>query len=171
MYIRKGQLKDIPEIMRVIEIGRKYMRDCGNTVQWSNGYPSEEQIANEINKEQFFVWCCEEKCEGEKETKESIHGVFSFIIGKDPTYDRIEGGKWLNNDPYGTIHRMANDGTFGGMFKECLEFCKGKVGNIRMDTHEINIHMRRLAVDCGFTECGIIYVADGTPRVAYQLIV
>lgn len=169
MYIRMAKHADVPRIMDIIDIGRKYMRSCGNNIQWQDGYPSTEQIQREIDKGQFFVWCGEGRC-ADGTACETIHGVFSFIIGKDPTYDYIEGGKWLNEGPYGTIHRMASDGTQRGMFKECLEYCKDKVENIRMDTHEINTHMRRLAEKNGFTECGVIYVADGTPRVAYQLV-
>ena len=30
-------------------------------------------------------------------------GVFAFIIGDDPTYQVIEDGGWLNDNPYGAI--------------------------------------------------------------------
>lgn len=37
-------------------------------------------------------------------------GTFCFIVGEDPTYAVIDNGKWLNDAPYGVIHRMASNG-------------------------------------------------------------
>jgi hypothetical protein len=31
--------------------------------------------------------------------------TFCFWQGKDDTYDYIENGKWLNDKPYGVVHR------------------------------------------------------------------
>lgn len=41
-----------------------------------------------------------------------IVGTFVFIIGDEPTYSEIEG-EWINDEPYGTIHRIASDGSVG----------------------------------------------------------
>ena len=43
--------------------------------------------------------------------------------------------------------------------------------NIRIDTHEKNASMQRMVEKNGFKKTGIIYVKDGSPRYAYQLIV
>lgn len=40
--------------------------------------------------------------------------------------------------------------------------------SIRIDTHADNKTMQHLIEADGFTRCGIIYIADGTPRIAYQ---
>ena len=40
--------------------------------------------------------------------------------------------------------------------------------SIRSDTHADNKTMQHLIEADGFTRCGIIYIADGTPRIAYQ---
>ena len=37
-----------------------------------------------------------------------------------------------------------------------------------LDTHENNRVMQRAAERYGFKKCGTIYVADGSPRIAYQ---
>ena len=42
--------------------------------------------------------------------------------------------------------------------------------SIRIDTHEKNVRMRRFLEKLGFEERGIIYLKDGNPRVAYELI-
>jgi RimJ/RimL family protein N-acetyltransferase len=37
-----------------------------------------------------------------------------------------------------------------------------------VDTHQDNVVMQRILEKLGFTYCGIIFVANGTPRLAYQ---
>lgn len=96
-------------------------------------------------------------------------GVFAFILGEDPTYRKIDGA-WLNDEPYGTVHRIAGDGSARGIFARCVEFCSSKTTNLRMDTHRDNHTMLHLLEKHGFTRCGIITVRDGTPRIAFQKI-
>ena len=57
------------------------------------------------------------------------------------------------------------------MLRECLDYCRSLVPEIRMDTHEKNLSMQQACERLGFQRCGVIYVADGTPRIAYQLTV
>ena len=49
-----------------------------------------------------------------------IHGVFALFDGAEPTYKHIEGGNWLNEGPYLTIHRLAGDGQAHGLFFVCF---------------------------------------------------
>ncbi len=94
--------------------------------------------------------------------------VFTFIIGEDPTYKEIENGAWLNDKPYGTIHRIASSGRQGGMLKASVRYCAQMIDNIRIDTHADNGPMQNALHRLNFTFCGIIYVADGSPRLAFQ---
>ena len=55
-----------------------------------------------------------------------------------------------------------------GLFSQCLEFCRTICPEIRVDTHHDNRTMQHLAEKYGFQRCGIIYVRDGSPRIAYQ---
>lgn len=96
------------------------------------------------------------------------NGVFALIEGQDPTYLKIDG-RWLNEDDYATIHRLASDGKLPGIFNRCIEYSKDRFKNIRIDTHEDNATMRHLIEKNGFIECGIIYTSMGHPRIAYQL--
>ena len=84
-------------------------------------------------------------------------------------YDVIEG-KWLNDEPYGTIHRIASNGTEKGIMKICLDYCDNYVSNIRIDTHKDNKIMQHLLEKFNFKYCGIIYLSDGNPRLAYHRI-
>lgn len=159
MTVRNANMDDIEQIMEVYCLAKQYMVDSGNTTQWVNGYPSREMIEKDIDKQQFYV--CEE--EGQ------IHGAFMFVIGEEPTYKVIEHGAWRNEDTYGTIHRLGSDGKCKGIFQKCLSFCRERNANLRADTHKDNRTMQHLLEKYGFTRCGIIYVADESPRIAYQL--
>lgn len=157
MHIRKAQLGDIPEIMRIYDAARASMRRSGNMNQWINGYPSEELVREDIEQGVSYV-CCED---------DELYCVFAFILGDDPTYARIDDGEWPNSEPYGTIHRIGSDGRKQGLFPLCLDFCRGMIKTVRIDTHADNAPMHHILKKHGFTRCGIIYVYDGSPRVAY----
>jgi len=158
MDIRPATHADLDRLMEVYEAARQYMRREGNTVQWTNGYPSREKLASDIDNDSLYA----------VEQDGEVHGAFVYALGEDEFYQTIDG-EWLNDEPYGTIHRVANDGALKGMFKAALEFSKAICPNVRIDTHETNATMRHVLEKNGFKECGIIHVADGTPRVAYQL--
>ncbi|MBQ4610479.1 MAG: N-acetyltransferase [Clostridia bacterium] len=157
MHIRKAQPGDIPEIMRIYDSARKSMRAGGNMNQWINGYPEEELIREDIARGVSYV-CCED---------EELYCVFAFILGDDPTYERIDDGAWPDREPYGTIHRIGSDGRKSGLFPLCYDYCRGIIKKVRIDTHADNAPMHHILKKHGFRRCGIIYVSDGSPRVAY----
>ena len=156
--IRKSKLSDMEQMLRVYDSAKEKMRLSGNSNQWINGYPSSELLLDDIEKGNSYVM----------EQNGVVCGVFAFIIGEDPTYAVIENGRWINDEPYGTIHRIAGDWTVKGVLKESLDFCKMLIPNIRIDTHHDNVIMQHLLDKYGFEKCGIIYLEDGSPRIAYQ---
>jgi len=160
MIIRKATKDDLDEIMAVYDKARQFMRDSGNDRQWINGYPHRELVESDIEKSELFV--CDEKGE--------TAAVFAFIIGDDPTYAYIEDGSWKSNTLYGTIHRIGSTGKYRGMGKFCFDYCKSCIGHLRGDTHKANLNMQKQFINNGFERCGIIYVDDGTPRIAYEYI-
>ncbi|MDR2775994.1 MAG: GNAT family N-acetyltransferase, partial [Tannerella sp.] len=95
-------------------------------------------------------------------------GTFCFIPGKDTTYAVIHDGQWLNDEPYGVIHRLAGKKNSRGIADACLQWCFERCNNIRVDTHHDNIVMQNILRKHGFIRCGIIYVGNGTPRIAFQ---
>lgn len=159
ILIRKGQDADIDAIMRCYDLARRFMRSSGNHNQWINGYPSRELVAKDIAEGKSYV--------GIDEDGELVM-AFAFILGADPTYYLIEDGEWLNDLPYGTIHRLGSTGKHRGMLKSCVDYCFRKTDNLRLDTHADNATMHEGVKRLGFRRCGIIYCDDGTPRVAYQ---
>ncbi len=169
MEIRKAETKDIAKIMEIYDIARNYMRKNGNKNQWINGYPQKEIIENDIKKGCSFV-CYESKNEKSKEEKdeEEILAVFYFAIEEEPTYNKIYEGKWLNDEEYGVVHRLGVAAHKKGIAGFCMNWCAKKVKNIRVDTHRDNIPMQRLLKKLGYQYCGVIYITDGSERLAYQ---
>lgn len=158
MRIRPAEPKDLESILSIYDTAKKFMRAHHNMTQWAGAYPSPALLLDDMAKGQLFL------CEfGEKPC-----GVFAFILGDDPTYALIEDGAWPNDAPYGTIHRIASDGTQKGVLKEACDFAFNHCTHLRADTHHDNYVMQNAMVRLGFKYCGIIYVQDGTPRKAYQ---
>ena len=156
--IRKAEIKDAAEAARIFQSARLFMRSHGNMIQWNNGYPSIEDVYSDVENGCGYVICEDGR----------VFAYFAFILGEDPTYAYIEG-EWPDPSPYGTIHRIAGDGTQNGVLKNCVEFCRTICPHIRIDTHEDNHAMRNALAKMGFVHCGTIYIADGTPRMAFCL--
>lgn len=157
--IRPAAPEDLRDIMEIYRAARDFMMKTGNATQWGEDYPPQSLLEDDIAKKQLYV------CSSD----ETIYGVFAFIIGNDPTYRIIEQGSWKNESLYGTIHRIASDGTTKGVLGECLDFCQTQIDHIRIDTHENNRVMQHLFEKHGFDRRGIIYTASGEPRIAYEL--
>ena len=159
--IRKAEITDIDAILSVLDAARGFMRRTGNMSQWGNGYPSRDCIMADIAAGNSYVGV---------DAAGDIVMSFAFIIGEDPTYSIIEDGAWLNDSPYGTIHRIGSTGKHSGMMVHCVDFCMQYVDNLRLDTHEDNKAMLEAVRRLGFVRCGVIYCQDGTPRLAFQKV-
>ncbi len=159
MEIRKATLADVDRQLNVFDYARSIMRSTGNMNQWTDGYPSRKVVENDIAAGNSYV-CIDDSGE--------IVATFCFWKGNDPTYNYIENGRWLNSLPYGVVHRIAGNGKIKGIGKYCLEWCFLQCPNIRVDTHRDNWVMQSVLKKNGYTECGIIYLADGSPRVAFK---
>lgn len=159
MKIRKARLEDLEIIMEAYAYARQFMRETGNANQWVDGYPRREMIVKDITDRNCHV--CVDPVFG-------IVGVFFFRIGEDRTYAKIYEGHWLNDNPYGVVHRIATNGKVKGIADYCLDWCLQQSGNMRIDTHRDNRVMQHILRKNGYTECGIIYIDDGTERIAFQ---
>ena len=156
--IRPAVPADLDEIEEIYAAARQFMCENGNPTQWNDGYPQRGLLESDIWQEKLYV-----VTEGG-----NLCGVFVFALGEDPTYGYLEGGSWRSDAPYGTIHRIASRSS--GVFAAALDFCRSRCGHIRIDTHADNKPMQHLILKNGFSRRGIIYVADGTPRIAFDLI-
>ena len=157
--IRKATPQDLPRIREIYEMARQFMRKNGNHSQWGKGDEPEALIEEDIRQGNLYVL-----------EEASIHAVFAFIIGEDPTYLEIEEGNWKSEEPYAAVHRVASDGTVQGVIGHVMDYCSAKVPHLRIATHKDNKVMQHVLEKYGFVSCGIVHVRDGSPRIAYELL-
>ena len=161
MLIRAAQKDDLMAIMTVLEAAKGIMRASGNTGQWVNGYPSEEIILNDIKNGFGHIVT----------DNGAIAGYFAFIPSPEPTYARIYEGSWTDDIlPYHVVHRIGSLPEVHGVFRAIMDWCFSRDKNIRIDTHRDNRIMQHNILKYGFTYCGIIHLASGDERLAYQRI-
>ena len=157
--IRRANKEDIKCIMRIYEAAKKKMRADGNLHQWSDKYPDEETLLNDIARGELYI----------AHDGNEIYGVFMLSFSGEDTYKVIQGA-WFNDEPYAVIHRIASFGKGKNLLKDAIDFAFEKTNNIRIDTHEDNNIMRTLLKKLGFIYTGIIHLKNGDERRAYQLI-
>ena len=158
LSIRRAENADLDKIMEIYDTARVFMRKTGNPTQWAGGYPQREIIVDDIAVGRSLVICDDRR----------VCGVFALFDGIDPTYLRIDGDGWLNDEPYLTIHRIASDGTARGVLKCAVDHCKALSKNVRIDTHADNHVMQSALEKDGFIKGGIIDLENGDPRIAYH---
>lgn len=158
LTVRKAIDADIPVILKIFENAKRFMRSTGNMEQWSGGYPEAATVKTDIDRGHCYVVV----------SRERVVGTFCLIHGQDPTYAEIEG-RWIEDGPYATVHRIASDGSTRGVADCCLEFAMSQTPSLRIDTHEHNRPMLNWLGSRGFSRCGTIRLADGSPRIAFQI--
>lgn len=158
LKIRNAEFSDLGRILEIYRYAQDFMIKTGNPTQWGHSYPEETLIRRDIAQNACKVIYDEM----------GIHGVFALFSALEPTYAEIQEGRWLNDEPYLTIHRVAGDGQVHGLFSYIADYCKGLSKNIRIDTHGDNQVMQKCIEQNGFRKCGMISVRDGSPRLAYQ---
>ena len=158
MIIRKSTEQDIPRMLEIFAIARRFMAETGNPNQWAETYPSNELLMNDINSGDSYV-CLED---------DKVVATFVLRGGNDPTYNIIYDGEWKNDNPYATIHRIASSGEVKGIFNHTMKFALQNYATIRIDTHRDNKVMQHTILKAGFSYCGIIHCWSGDERLAYQ---
>ncbi len=163
MIIRKAKPEDLSRMMEIYAHARSYMAEHGNPNQWGpTHWPPESLIRKDIQGGNSYV-CLND--EGQ------VAGTFFFVQGSEiePTYRKITDGCWLDDSPYGVVHRIASDGSGKGIGMFCLDWAYQQCGHLRIDTHSDNLVMQNLLKKAGFVHCGTIYVEeDNYPRMAFE---
>lgn len=157
--IRKAVAEELSEIMAIYAGARAFMAEHGNAGQWGQTYPPQEMIETELAAGKLYV----------VERDGKLSGVFYFAVENDPFYERIDGGAWKSDEPYGVIHKVAAADGERGIVSEIVGWCKQTTTHLRIDTHEKNTVMQGAVRKQGFEFCGTVYVRDGSPRLAYEM--
>lgn len=158
--IRLAQTEDLPRLLEIYQAARAFMRANGNDGQWAGGYPGVEVLTEDVELRRLYVI----------QDSAVTGGCFMFEPGPDAAYREIFGGKWGAEEPYGVIHRIAGDGSIKGILARAVAFAQQRCGYLRIDTHEKNTPMQRALAKQGFSYRGVIFLADGSPRLAYDRI-
>ena len=166
MMIRKTTYEDIPVVLQIIHEAKEYFRN-NQINQWQGPYPLEEDIKEDID--QGFSYVYEE--DGE------VIGTCCIKLEDDPNYKVMVEGKWLNDEPYGVIHRIAiqpnkkGKGIAQRFFQYAQDMALDQgIYNLRIDTHKDNLSMQRAIQKFDFLYTGIVTVEDGSLRNAYQKV-
>ena len=157
--IRHATMDDLPTILSLRDQAREIMRSYGNTFQWPEGYPRDDMFRKDIELGGSYVMANEAG---------TIVGTFALLPSPEVTYNVIYDGQWIDNQPYHVIHRIASTPDSHGILDAVLDFSESQVSNIRIDTHEANIIMRKGLERHGYKYCGIIHLLDGNERLAFQ---
>lgn len=166
MEFRKAIETDIHDIMDIICQAQTYLREHG-VDQWQNGYPNSQTIMNDIDNGNSYVLI-----------KDGIIvGTVAVIFDIEKTYEFIYNGNWKSDLEYAVVHRIAIDSRYKGLgfasiiLKNVEEICLSKaIHSVRIDTHEENLPMQKLLKKNGYEFCGIIYLEDGSKRIAFEKI-
>lgn len=157
--IRIATNTDIKRIIEIYDIAKDFMRKSGNLNQWTNGYPGESDVLNDIKNNNLYVI----------ELDNKIEAVFAMLDTPEPTYKVIEGS-WITNNEYMTIHRIASTGVIKNVFSLATDFALKHKKTVRVDTHKDNIPMQRAILKRGYKYCGIITLKSGDTRLAYEIV-
>lgn len=160
MEIRKSKMADLEVMLEIYADARAFMVAAGNSNQWLDGYPKQTLLEEDIERGKSYV-CVD---------GDVIVGTFYFAVEEEPTYARIDDGEWLNEEPYGVVHRIASARGTRGVATFCLNWCFEQCGNMRIDTHHDNLPMQNLLKKLDYIPCGTVYMENGDLRIGFQKI-
>lgn len=164
MEFRLTKAEEAGQAFALIQQAQAYFRAQG-IPQWQNGYPTLESVRADIACGGSYVLLQDG----------AVVGTAALLFADEPAYAHICRGRWRMEPPYAVIHRIAVADTCKGrglaarMLRGMEAVCaQRQVRGLRADTHRDNASMRRFLSRSGFLECGVVYLADGGARVAYE---
>lgn len=167
MELRKSRKDDLKYIIEIINEAKEFLKES-KIDQWQQGYPNEEVILKDIENQHSYVL----------EDDNKIIGTVALSFDGEETYDLIYDGKWISNNEYAVIHRIAASkkcnikGIGTEIIKNIEKICIDKgIENIKIDTHEKNLVMQKLLEKNNFKYCGVIYLEDKAKRIAFEKVI
>lgn len=166
MEFRQAKISDLDQIVEIIELSKKYLKET-KVDQWQDGYPAKEDLIRDIESRNSYVLT----------NKDEIVATTVISLDGESTYNSIFNGEWITNEDYIVMHRVAvhdkykGKGIFKELIKEAESLALNKgISSIKIDTHRDNISMQRAVVKNDFKKCGIIYLEDGSERIAFEKV-
>ena len=163
---RKMTTEDTNQVMEVIEQAKAYLKSSGID-QWQNDYPNEDIIREDISNGYGYVL----------EDEGKIVGTVALSFDGEPWYDDIYDGKWMTNEDFLVIHRLAVSDDVRGkdaaseIMRQALQMCDlNDVCSIKIDTHKDNIIMQKFIKKNGFEYCGMVILGSEGERLAFEKV-
>ena len=167
MEFRQAKISDLDQIVEIIELSKKYLKET-KVDQWQDGYPAKEDLRRDIESGNSYVLT----------NKDEIVATTVISLDGESTYNSIFNGEWITNEEYIVMHRVAVHNKYKGkgIFKELIKEAESLALNndifsINIDTHRDNVSMQRAVVKNNFKRCGIIYLEDGSERIAFEKVI
>ena len=140
-------------------------RKADGSIQWQDGYPNPEVVANDIRKGAGYVLIQEGL----------IIGYVAILINDEPEYARLKGN-WLTNVDFVVFHRVAvaeshlGKGVAKELFLHIEEFAREHgIKSIKADTNFDNKPMLFLFDKFEYSYCGDV-TFRGSVRMAYEKV-
>ena len=159
MQIRHTRPEDLPAMQEIFADARAFMRENGNPDQWGDRFPTREMLDKDFALHRSYV--CEDNGK--------IAATFAFTTDGEPTYRVIHGGAWLDDAPYGVVHRIAAAKGTHGAASFCMNWVHGAVRQHPHRHAREQQAMQGLLNKLGYTYCGVIELENGRgERLAFQ---
>lgn len=165
MILRKASFAELPIIWDILLQAIAQRKQDGSE-QWQNGYPNEQTVHDDINNGYAYVLA----------DQNIIIAYAAIIFGVEPAYNNIQG-RWLTNDDYVVVHRVATSnaikrkGVATNLFKMIEDLCiERNVYSIKVDTNFDNIPMLKIMDKLNYTYCGEVFFR-GSARRAYEKVI
>lgn len=165
MILRKANFSELSTIWHILQQAIEQRKQDGSQ-QWQNGYPNEQTVHDDITNGYGYVLI----------DNNVVIAYAAIIFGVEPAYNDIKG-KWLTNDDYVVVHRVATSNAVKGkgiatqLFKMIEDLSiEEKVYSIKVDTNFDNVPMMKILDKLNYIYCGEIFFS-GAARKAYQKII
>jgi len=164
--LRKTTAEDINQVMEIIKQAKAYLKVSG-VDQWQDEYPNEEIIKQDVVDGYGYVL----------ESEGRVVGTVALSFDGEPWYDNIYDGKWITNEDFLVIHRLAVSDDVRGtdaaleMMRQAEKLCELRgVSSIKIDTHEDNVIMQKFVKKNGFEYCGMVILGSEGERLCYEKV-
>lgn len=162
--LEMAEKEDVGLCYEIINSGRCFQQEQG-FMQWTNEYPDQATIREDILSKKGFVI----KVDG------TIAGYMCIDFEGEPAYEDIDG-KWQAEDRYAVVHRMSFLQQYRGIgladitWRLIEDYCrKNRIFYIRVDTDASNKRMQHILEKNGFKQCGVIVFRE-SDKLAYDKV-
>ena len=96
MDIRLLNEEELDAALDIYANARAFMRKIGNKDQWGDSWPPRSVLEEDIRNRRLYAVTDDNE----------LKCVFAWWYGPhaEPTYDKVYGGNWISEKPYGVVH-------------------------------------------------------------------